>query len=105
MKIHVNLRTRSEAIIARNITAIDCRTAAAQGLKPITEPQLATSIDGATFIAQTFLGLVKAGIKCAIVHTHNGRHLTVYRAGVVSCEQIMRRESRTLRRHLVRRDA
>ena len=103
MKIHVQLRTRSEAIIARNITAIDCRTAAAKGLKPITEPQLATSIDGATFIANTYLRMVRCGIQCAIVQTKNGRNLTVYRAGVVTCEQIAQREARTLRRNLVRR--
>ena len=105
MKIHVNLRTRSEAIIGRSVKAIDRRTAAKKGLKPITEPQLAKSIDGATFIANTYLRMVKAGIPCAIVHTHNSKKLTVYRAGVVTCEQIASREARTLRRHLVRRGA
>ena len=105
MTIHVQLRTRSEAIIARNVTAINCHTAAKRGLKPITEPQLATSIDGATFIANTYLRMFRAGIPCAIVHTYNGKKLTVYRAGVVTCEQLMKREEKTLRRHLVRRDA
>lgn len=103
MKIHVQLRTRSEAIIARNFITIDCRTAAAKGLKPITEPQLATSIDGATFIANTYLRMIRCGIPCAIVQTKEGRHLTVYRAGVVTCDQIMKREEKSLRRYLVRR--
>jgi len=105
MKVKVNIRTISGAIVSRTVTAVTPQKAQSLGLKPITEPQLATSVDGATFIANAFLGMVRSGIKCAIVETKKGTRLTVYRAGVVSCEQIMQREAKTLNRYLVRRSA
>jgi len=95
MKIPVQIRTISGAILKRTVTAVTPQKAESLGLKPITEPQRATSIDGATFIANTFLGMVRSGIKCAIVHTNAGQRLTVYRAGVVLCEQLTRRMEKT----------
>ncbi len=103
MKIPVDLETASGAIIRRTICAISTQRAASLRMKPITEPQLATSVKGATFVTKTFLGLQAAGIPCAIVQTRDGRCLTVYRVGVVSCEQLMQREIRTGRHHIVRR--
>ena len=95
MKIPVQIRTVSGAILKRNVVAVDIKTATQKGLKPITEPQPVRSIEGATFIANTYLGMVKAGIKCAIVHTYGGQRLTVYRAGVVLCETLTRRLEKT----------
>lgn len=103
MKIPVLLETRSGVIIRRNMKAVSAQKAASLGMKPITEPQAATSLKGATFVAKTFLGLQAAKIPCVIVSTREGKRLTVYRAGVVSCEQLMQREARTEKRHIVRR--
>lgn len=105
MKVSVLLETRSGAIIRRNMKTVTTQRAASIGMKPITEPQLSTSVPGATFVAKTFLGLQAAKIPCVIVSTRDGRRLTVYRAGVVSCEQLMQREARTEKRHIVRRSA
>lgn len=104
-RIRVKLLTRSLTTIERTIIAIDCKRARKLGLRPITEQQLATSKCGATFMTNVYLGLVRAGIKCAIVHTKDGRYLTVYREGVLTCEEATKRDQRSLRRHTVWRHA
>ena len=102
MKIPVQLETRSGAIIRRTIRAISTQKAASLRMKPITEPQLSTSVPGATFVAKEFLRLQAAKIPCAIVQTRDGRRLTVYRVGVKTCEQLVQLECRTMKRHTVR---
>ena len=104
-RIRVKLLTRSLATIERTIKAIDCATATNAGMRPITDPQLATSITGATFVTNVYIGLVRSGIKCAIVHTKEGRYLTVYREGVLTCEEANKRDQRSLRRYTVWRNA
>lgn len=105
MKIPVQLETRSGAIIRRTIDTISTQKAASLRMKPITLPQLSTSVPGATFVVKEFLRIRAAKIPCAIVQTRDGRCLTVYRVGVQTCEQLMQRECRTIQRNEVRRSA
>ncbi len=104
-RIRVKLLTRSLTTIERTIVAIDCKRATKLGLRPITDPQLATSKCGATFVTNVYLDLIRSGIKCAIVHTNDGRYLSVYREGVITCEETTKRDQRSLRRHTVWRHA
>lgn len=104
-RIRVKLLTRSLTTIERTIKAIDCKKATNSGMRPITDPQLATSKFGATFVTNVYLGLIRSGIKCAIVHTKDGRYLSVYREGVLTCEEATKRDQKSLRRHMVWRHA